>query len=117
MGPTKPPTKAQARRLGIITREIGCVACRLKVDEYRAAQAHHIIEGGKRLGHDETIPLCPWHHVGKDDIAPSVALARLGPSLALDKPRFVAQFGSEKELLEITNAYVTLWERGIRWAM
>jgi hypothetical protein len=45
--------------------QYGCVACRKDGRGYEPAVIHHLIKGGKRMGHLYTIPLCPAHHVGE----------------------------------------------------
>lgn len=55
MGPSKPPTKAERLWMDRIV-EYGCIACR--IDGYRRlAAVHHIVDGGRRMGHLFTIPL------------------------------------------------------------
>jgi hypothetical protein len=48
---------------------VGCVACRKDGRVNRQYEHHHLNFNGKagqkRLGHDFTIPLCGWHHVGR----------------------------------------------------
>ena len=45
--------------------EYGCIACRLDGNGYRPAAVHHLLYGGRRIGHMHTIPLCdPGHHQG-----------------------------------------------------
>jgi hypothetical protein len=58
----KAPTKAE-RKLHQRMREMGCACC-LFVYHWpdSPADIHHLIEGGRRLGHDRVIPLCPIHH-------------------------------------------------------
>ena len=87
------PTKAESRRIEIIKREVGCIACRKEGMNCVPADAHHILSGGKRMGHLYTIPLCRPHHN------------------AVDAPWFEAQFGSQMELLAETNALVARHER------
>lgn len=67
---------------------------------------HHMTAGMKRLGHDKTLPLCPWHHRGvvtfgfsKHEMSSS-----LGPSFAHSRIRFEAEFGTEEQLLIEANA-------------
>lgn len=43
----------------------GCVACRADGLGVRPAAVHHILSGGRRMGHLFTLPLCdPGHHQG-----------------------------------------------------
>ena len=81
---------------------VGCVACRLDGFLNRCIQVHHLNIGGKagqkRRGHDFTIPLCPWHHQGQD------TGICLGPSLALESRKFRERYGSDDDLLAMTNS-------------
>ena len=61
------PTVAQRRRWRLLREQAGCIACRRQGREAEAGEAieiHHLLMRGspKRLGHDETIPLCVQHH-------------------------------------------------------
>jgi hypothetical protein len=86
---------------------MGCIACR-KQGFQRPAEIHHLVEG-YRLGHDATIPLCEWHHRG---VPPMMSMTKaharklLGPSLEESKRQFVAEYGSEKELLDEVNEWL-----------
>lgn len=96
--------KADEARIGWI-KEDGCCACR-KLWFHVLADAHHILSGGRRIGHEHTIPLCPWHHRGiitNPDWSREQMEQTFGPSMARNKPAFVKAFGSELELLEYTN--------------
>jgi hypothetical protein len=99
-------TKADLSRFQALER-IGCIACHMQ-DRWTASDVHHVLSGGKRKGHQYTIPLCPWHHRGvtsagysrKDmhDIA--------GPSLALNPKAFHGEFGDDEGLLTLTNQLI-----------
>lgn len=84
-------------------QEVGCIACRIRFGMGAPADVHHITEGGRRLGHDFTIPLCPWHHRGISAFPDRVATEKYGPSLAKSKREFVGEFGTEKTLLHRVN--------------
>lgn len=65
---TGKPTKAEAERMDRL-REFGCIACHLDevAEGFRyegLADIHHMLLGGKRIGHYWTIPLCQGHHTG-----------------------------------------------------
>ncbi len=104
-------TAAQHRRFDIITREVGCICCRLEFGTYVAAQANHLLDG-YRKGHDDVTPECPWHHVG--DCLTGVTRARMrrcfGPSRKLHKKAFRKAYGSDVALLVKTNLYVADFE-------
>jgi hypothetical protein len=61
MGPTRKPTKYEADRIDAMLR-LGCVACAFIDLPVPFAEVHHILDGGRRMGHWFTIPLCPGHH-------------------------------------------------------
>jgi hypothetical protein len=73
-------------------RAFGCVVCFLQTGLRTPAAIHHILSGGRRMGHLFTLPLCdPGHHQNsrsKDKI-----------SRHPDKARFEAAYGTELELL------------------
>jgi hypothetical protein len=64
------PTVEERRWLDAIVSH-GCVACEMDgtlvqgsdgVYEPRRPQVHHILRGGRRMGHLWTLPLCDGHH-------------------------------------------------------
>ena len=69
----------------------GCIACRIDGYGYEPASVHHLIVGGRRVGHLHSIPLCPPHHVGE----PKGKISRHKNHKA-----FNAKYGTEKELHE-----------------
>src|SRR5690348_11137198 len=89
------PTKAQVKRFQAL-QEMGCIACKLDWVVDVPPDIHHLVEG-YRLGHDYTIPLCPYHHRGVRDGSPCSVWGR--PTLAGDKKAFVERYGTERELL------------------
>lgn len=101
---TGKPTKAEKQRIDRML-QLGCIACRLD-GRFNLAEVHHMNldgkAGQKRLGHDKTIPLCPWHH---RCIRPAGALSLfdacrvLGPSRATSPRRFRQRYGTDDELL------------------
>jgi hypothetical protein len=85
----------------------GCICCR-KLGFISPAEIHHITDG-YRLGHDATLPLCPWHHRGVPPcgfVSKKLVATLYGPSLAESKRDFVAEYGSEMELLEEINSWL-----------
>jgi hypothetical protein len=70
----------------------GCVACWLDGMGRVEPCVHHILRGGRRMGHLFTLPLCGAHH--QHDTA-SGLIAR-HPF----KARFEEKYGSESKLLE-----------------
>lgn len=94
-------TKADRERWQLF-RHIGCIVTRHKFGVYNDYDVHHLVEGGRRLGHQYTIPLNPWYHRGVPPMEMTMAEAEdfYGPSLARNKRAFVAKFGTERKLLE-----------------
>jgi hypothetical protein len=89
-------------------RQHGCIVCR-KLGLIRYPEIHHILSGGRRIGHDDTIPLCPWHHQGvpADMVMGKKNTERwLGPSMKESKIRFNRRFGTEAELLMEINKWL-----------
>ena len=93
-----PPTKAQSRRMGIIKRDIGCIACHIALHPGTHADAHHLLAGGRRISHDATIPLCKMHH----DLP--------GGSVHKNKRWFRERFGTDEYLLAETDRLVAAFE-------
>jgi hypothetical protein len=90
----------------------GCVVCRVSHGAYVDAEVQHLTAGGRRLGHDKTIPLCVWHHRGV--CAGSITTPEMtriyGPSFAHSRKDFEAAFGSEEHLLELTDKWLGVWK-------
>lgn len=115
---TRKPSKAEQDRLDAI-HAMPCIACEIEADISRQrseivlsqpsrTEAHHIVDKGTREhsgGHMATLPLCGWHHRGE----PVYPLGKRemrnlhGPSLADSKKSFRANYGSERDLLAITD--------------
>ena len=55
-------THAEQSWMDAISR-LGCVVCHLAGHPGTPAVVHHLLSGGRRIGHLSTIPLCePGHH-------------------------------------------------------
>lgn len=98
--------KAEKERMSRL-KEMPCVCCR-RTNSWAhwgtTSEVHHLLSGNKRRGHLFTIPLCPYHHRGEVGVLGRAFLEKiLGPSLALSSKRFHATFGTDDELLELTN--------------
>lgn len=101
---TGTPTKEQAARF-VALKYLGCVACILRGQPAREPDVHHLLSGGRRRGHDYTIPLCEWHHRAQPPSGMFSGECRImfGPSLAEGSKTFHAEFGSDDFLLSETN--------------
>ena len=95
-------TKAQQARFEKLI-ELGCICCRKNFGMWRMPEIHHIIDGGRRLGHDQTLPLCRYHHQGQypDETSTFSMLldAGWGPPGPPGRRDWVAEFGTELDLL------------------
>lgn len=103
---TGKPTKAEAARMERLSR-MPCVACR-QLDTYLIplrSEVHHLLSGNRRRGHMFTVPLCSWHHRGVRywEMDPKAHPKFFGPSLALSSKAFRARFGTDDELLAMTD--------------
>lgn len=100
-------TQAESARITSIKAK-GCLAC-LQLGytwDENAPQpdAHHLLSGGIRVGHDATVALCKWHHSSRlvvDGWDALTHLFQLGPSLLQHPARFKKQFGDDDSLLKM----------------
>lgn len=105
---TRKPTKAEAERMARLSA-MPCVVCRLRLRpliQPSPTEVHHLLSGNKRRGHLFTIPLCGWHHrgIGSQPVTGGDMTCDLhGPSLALRSKKFHETYGSDNELLALTN--------------
>lgn len=75
--------------------QLGCIVCRQQGRGFVPCAVHHIVDGGRRVGHMFTIGLCdPGHHQNSPDPAQI--------SRHPNKARFTAAYGNEYELLRTT---------------
>lgn len=85
------PTVVEKKWLDAITN-YGCVACHIDGHPPRPTAVHHILRGGRRIGHLFSIGLCdPGHHQGGAEFG----LISRHPY----KARFEARYGTELDLL------------------
>lgn len=99
------PTVEEARWMASIVT-LGCIACLLDGMLPRPTAVHHILRGGRRMGHLFTLPLCdPGHHQGGEQFG----LISRHPW----KARFEERYGAEMDLLVVVQQRVLqLKERG-----
>jgi hypothetical protein len=88
--------------------ELGCVACRKNgLLTPMTVEVHHLLNGGVRAGHHETVALCGWHHVGRTtggfDGVKGMEMV-FGPSLYHDARAFHARYGTDSELWDFQNS-------------
>lgn len=71
--------------------QLGCIVCRMN-GVHTPAEVHHMLSGGRRMGHLFTLPLCPLHHrSGRND---EEVVSR-----DQNQRRFEARYGTEESLL------------------
>ena len=102
------PTKAERERFSYFA-SIGCIACRLAQQaDCGVTEAHHLLSGNKRRGHEYTIPLGSWHHRGEPPhgLTAKQATMIFGPSLARMSRNFREQYGDDSFLLAETNGRI-----------
>ena len=100
--PIGSPKTGDLLRFAKLTK-IGCIVCRVHLNVYREPDMHHLLSGGRRIGHQATIPLCPWHHRAVSDLPEKEATKLMGPSLAKSPKKFRETFGNDAELIEATD--------------
>lgn len=111
VGKSKTATLAEKQRMNRLSM-IRCVACWETGLCCGKTEVHHQNadgkNGGKRLGHLNTIPLGRWHHQGIPLPGYTVNQMRLhfGPSMKLHHKAFTAQYGSDAQLLEKVNQFL-----------
>ena len=110
---TGTPTKAEAARMTAI-KEGPCVACHQRGVSSWCPEVHHLLSGGRRIGHMATVGLCSWHHRSVIAFGCSGAEMRdhFGPSLNEGSKPFHAEFGSDPELLAYQNALLGIETQG-----
>ncbi len=109
---TKPILKADRARFELL-KQMPCIAC------VRAGKTilfcgeteiHHLLSGGRRIGHQATVPLGAWHHRGvlRGAAGRSAMIGLFGPSLADGSKPFHDKHGTDSELLAETNRRIQL---------
>lgn len=103
------PTKAQVSRFEQL-RAIGCLCCKKLGLPFQcgATEIHHTLSGGKRRGHDYTLPLGSYHHRGTlwAGMTTKQMMEFFGPSLARGSKPFREKFGTDDELLAEVNKLI-----------
>lgn len=96
---TRNPTKYEAERIEAMLR-LGCVCC-ATLGIFHVAECHHILDGGVRMGHWFSLPLCPGHHRAMWN-AEQIELIAPKKRVAINdgRKRFVAVYGTERSLWE-----------------
>lgn len=109
---SEPATKEERARYAAL-KCMPCAACR-QIGIYNLwSDVQHITSGGRRIGNYDTYPLCKWHHQGIIPVGYGLknsteTMAKFGPSFAKSKREFEARFGTEEELLALTNKFLRI---------
>jgi hypothetical protein len=94
----------------LLVRQLECLPCEIEqVAQPFATESHHLNAGGhagqKRRGDAYQIPCCGWHH--RALLLPGMSRDTMthayGPSLATDSRQFRFSYGSDDQLLALTN--------------
>jgi hypothetical protein len=97
-------TKAEREWMDSIS-SLGCIACRVIGIAGVPGAVHHLLSGGRRIGHLSTICLCdPGHHQN-----PPTGSGKI-PRHPF-KARFERTYGTEAQLLEMTKEFVAKLRR------
>ena len=97
---TRAPTKYEAERIEAMKR-LGCVACAVLGIPYAQIEVHHLLDGGVRMGHWFTIPLCAGHHRGLfTALQRDLLEEKQQVAISDGRKLFRAVYGTERELWE-----------------
>lgn len=105
---TGKPTKAEQKRFDAMKEAADCMACRQRGLKSNFIEIHHLLSGGRRIGHHATVSLCLWHHKGwplreYGYITKKATREVYGPSLVDGSKLFEPVFGTDAELLAKQN--------------
>lgn len=94
-----------------LVRSLPCIACAIEgLAQPNRSTEHHLNAGGhagqKRRGDEFSVSLCRWHHQGYalPGMTRDQMTYKYGPSLALDSKQFRFAYGTDDQLLALTNA-------------
>lgn len=83
-------TKAERQWIADI-QDLGCIVCIIKLGVWGSPpDIHHMLKGGRRMGHGFTLPICPPHHrwgFAKDVVSRDQC-----------QRNFEAEYGTEEQL-------------------
>lgn len=92
----KPPNK-KTKELYKIAVDYGCVVCRKEYGVRTEACIHHLTGAGMGKKSDKIIPLCHYHHQGKEGIH------------HIGTKKWEKKFGTQTELEEYFLAHNSEW--------
>jgi hypothetical protein len=103
--PTGEPTKAEAARFDDF-RLVGCIPCYMLGYPETPYDVHHFLDGGKRIGHFASAPICPAHHRGVGFVQ-HLHVA----SIATNQSEFREVFGTDYEVWCLTDVLIKVKRR------
>lgn len=97
---TRAPTRYEAERIEAM-KKLGCVACAVLGIPYVQIEVHHLLDGGVRMGHWFTIPLCAGHHRGLfTALQRDLLEEKQQVAISDGRKLFRAVYGTERQLWE-----------------
>ena len=90
--------KSEKRWMSAVA-DLGCIVCMNEGYGFGPCCGHHILSGGRRLGHLQTIGLCPSHHAAGVKTA---EFCSRPPWLR----EFERRYGTEENLLKQTQGLI-----------
>ena len=103
----KSRNKAEQARFDRI-KDGPCIACLqrgIDLSGQGLVEVHHLLSGGRRIGHMATVGLCMWSHRGVPFWLCTHEEMRdhYGPALSEGSKPFRDEFGTDAELLQMQN--------------
>jgi hypothetical protein len=93
-----PPTRYEQERIEAMVR-LGCVCCAKLGIPYANVECHHLLSGGKKMGHWFTIPLCAGHHQGYfTALQKKLIPAKQRVAISSGSKAFARIYGTQREL-------------------
>ena len=99
--PRKRATQEELDHLAAVKKS-GCRCCwGCDASTGLPLESHHLLDGGQRRGHFDTICLCSWHHRAEciDGLSKKDMLKIFGPALSEGTKPFHERWGSDEDLL------------------
>lgn len=107
---TRPPTIYEAERIEAMMR-LGCVACAVLGIPYAEVQCHHILDGGTRMGHWFSLPVCAGHHKGEFTAVQRTILMEASDERKIRYDVLVAIHRGRKAFARVYGTERELWSR------
>lgn len=97
---TRKPTTYEAERIEAMMK-LGCVCCAALGIPYADVECHHLLDGGRRMSHWYTVPLCAGHHQGKfTDLQRELIPRRKLVAISSGTKAFNKVYGTQRQLWE-----------------